>query len=239
MVKAKLTTTLFVPVLNEIDGIKKVMPKIDSNWVDQILIVDGGSKDGTVEYARKKGYSVIIQKKPGIRNAYIEALPYMKGEVIVAFSPDGNCVPENIPLLIEKIQQGYDMVIASRFMKGAKSYDDNSLTAFGNWGFTFLTNLIHGAKYTDVLNMFRAFKKSMISDLDLDKEISYCWEEALFRTKICIIPLMSIRSAKRKLNVTEIPGDEPARVGGKAKLQPFRWGAAYLTQILREKFYWR
>jgi hypothetical protein len=52
-------------------------------------------------------------------------------------------------------------------------------------------------------------------------------------------PLLSVRAAKRKLKITEIPGDEPARVGGERKLQPFRWGAAYMTQIWRELYYWR
>ncbi len=50
---------------------------------------------------------------------------------------------------------------------------------------------------------------------------------------------MGIRAAKRKLKMTDIPGDEPPRIGGERKLQPFRWGAAHIWQIVRELFFWR
>src|SRR5436190_10686709 len=61
------TTTLLVPTLNEIDGMRSIMPQIRREWVDQILILDAGSTDGTVEYAREQGYELVIQKRPGIR----------------------------------------------------------------------------------------------------------------------------------------------------------------------------
>ena len=50
--------TLFIPTLNEISGVKEIMPRIKNEWVDQIIIVDGGSTDGTQEWARKNGYQV-------------------------------------------------------------------------------------------------------------------------------------------------------------------------------------
>jgi hypothetical protein len=51
------------------------------------------------------------------------------------------------------------MVIASRYTGNAKSYDDTLITAFGNWMFVKLVNLLHGGKYTDVMNIFRIYKK--------------------------------------------------------------------------------
>ena len=53
-----MKTTLLVLTLNEIDGMKVIMPRIKNIWVDQIIIVDGGSTDGTQEWARKNGYQV-------------------------------------------------------------------------------------------------------------------------------------------------------------------------------------
>ncbi|MDD4910419.1 MAG: glycosyltransferase family 2 protein [Candidatus Omnitrophica bacterium] len=234
-----MKTTLLVLTLNEIDGMKQIMPQIKREWVDEIFVVDGRSTDGTAEYAMKNGYSVIVQKKPGIRNAYIEALGRITGDVIIPFSPDGNCKPEVIPQLVKKMEEGYDMVIASRYLKDARSYDDSLITSFGNWMFTSLINVLHGGKYTDAMNMFRAFKKELIRDLELDRDENYSREEALFHTKICIMPLLSVRAAKRKLRITEIPADEPRRLWGKRKLQIVRWGSAYLTQVLKEVFVWR
>jgi len=89
------------------------------------------------------------------------------------------------------------------------------------------------------MNIYRAYRKNLIRDLDLDKDITYSTPERLFRTKISWEPIMSVRAAKRKLKTDEIPGDEPARIGGQAKLQVFKWGAAYLFQVIREKFYWQ
>ena len=234
-----MKVTLLVPTLNEVDGMKSIMPKVKKEWVDQILVVDGQSTDGTIEYAQQQGYELVIQKKRGMRNAYMEALPHVKGDVILTFSPDGNSIPELIPDCINKMKEGYDMVIVSRYAKGAKSYDDDAVTGFGNWLFTTTINLLHGHHYTDAMVIYRAYKKNLIVDLDLDKDSSYAFEEKLFGTNISWEPLLSVRCAKRKLKTADIPGDEPAREGGDRKLQVLRWGAAYMFEVIREVFVWR
>lgn len=234
-----MNVTLLIPTLNEIGGLKAVMPRISKEWYHQLLIVDGQSTDGTIEYAREQGYEVVIQKKKGMRHAYMEALPYVRGDVILTFSPDGNSIPELIPQCIAKMKEGYDMVIVSRYAQGAKSYDDDLVTAFGNKLFTTLINLLHGGHYTDAMVIYRAYKKSLIAQLDLDKDASYALEEKLFHTNISWEPLLSIRCAKRKLKCGDIPGDEPAREGGERKLQVLRWGAAYMFEVFREIFIWR
>jgi glycosyltransferase involved in cell wall biosynthesis len=231
--------TLLVLTLNEIEGMKQIMPRVKTEWCDQIIILDGGSTDGTIEYAREMGYFVYVQKKTGFRHAYIEVLPYIEGDVVVTFSPDGNSIPELIPKLIEKMKEGYDMVIVSRYLGHAKSYDDDLITAFGNWLFTKTINLLHGGHYTDAMVIFRAYKTQIIYDLELDQKEGFAAAERLFRTKISWEPLLSVRAAKRKLKVTEIPGDEPPRIGGERKLKVLKWGAAYYFQFLREVFFWR
>lgn len=234
-----MKVTLLVPTLNEIDGMKETMPKVLPGWVDQILVVDGQSTDGTADYARQLGYDVVVQKKKGMRHAYMEALPHVKGDVILTFSPDGNSIPELIPDCIAKLKEGYDMVIVSRYAAGARSYDDTVVTAFGNRLFTTLISLLHGFDYTDAMVIYRAYRVSLIQELDLDKDESYEIEEKLFSTTVSWEPLLSIRAAKRKLRIAEIPGDEPAREGGVAKLQVLRWGAAYMWEVWREIFVWK
>jgi len=233
-----MKTTLLIPTLNEIDGMKAIMPQIKKEWYDQLLIVDGGSTDGTLEYCKEKGYPFIIQKKKGIRNAYMEALPYIKGDIMITFSPDGNSIPEKIPELVEKIKEGYDMVIVSRYAKGAKSYDDDFLTSLGNRVFTGIINFFFQAQYTDTFVMFRAYKKNLIHDLELDKDSLYFFEERLLHIKVGLEPLLCIRCAKKNLKVAEITGSEPKRLGGVRKLKVFRFGFAHLIQIIREIFYW-
>ncbi len=54
----RLKHTMLVMTLNEIDGMKAVMPRVRPEWLDQIIVVDGGSKDGTIEWAKEQGYEV-------------------------------------------------------------------------------------------------------------------------------------------------------------------------------------
>jgi glycosyltransferase involved in cell wall biosynthesis len=234
-----MKVTLLVLTLNEIDGLKQIMPRIKKEWYDQIIVVDGGSTDGTIEWAKGHGYSVYIQKQPGFRHAYTEVLPFVEGDVILTFSPDGNSIPELIPTLIDKMKEGYDMVIVSRYLGSAKSRDDDIVTAFGNWLFTKTVNLLHRGHYTDAMVIFRAYKKKIIYELELDKDAGYSTAEKLFKTRISWEPLLSVRAAKRRLKVTEIPGDEPPRIGGERKLKVLKWGAAYYFQFIREVFFWR
>lgn len=113
------------------------------------------------------------------------------------------------------------------------------MTGFGNWLFTKTINIIYGAHYTDAMVIYRAYRRQLIYDLDLDKEEGYSTPEKLFRTRLSWEPLLSVRAAKRRLKVTEIPGDEPPRIGGERKLKILKWGAAYYFQFIREKFFWK
>lgn len=234
-----MKTTLLVMTLNEINGMKAIMPSVDRSWVDQIIVVDGGSTDGTIEWARENGYEVYVQKQKGFRHAYMEVWPQVRGDIVITFSPDGNSIPELIPQLIEKMREGYDMIIASRYLGEAKSQDDDWITGFGNWLFTRTVNLLHGGNYTDVMVIYRIYRRAMTQELGLDREDAYRLPERLFRTKISWEPLLSVRAAKAKLRVTEIPGDEPPRIGGERKLQVLQWGAAYFFQFIRELWFWK
>src|SRR5262249_32970240 len=93
--------------------------------------------------------------------------------------------------------------------------------------------------YTDAMVIYRAFRRELIYELDLHKEESYELPEKLFNTIISWEPLMSVRAAKRRMRIAEIPVGEPERIGGNRKLQVFRWGAAYYFQFWRELWHWR
>ena len=215
---------------------KTIMPLIKKEWYDQLLIVDGNSTDGTIEYCKEKGYPLYIQKKKGMRFAYAEVWDKITGDVVLTFSPDGNSIPELIPECIKKMKEGYDMVIVSRYKDGAKSEDDDAITGFGNWVFTTMIGIFHGFHYTDAMVIYRAYKTRLAYDLNLNDEKAYAVPEKLFNTRVSWEPLLSIRAARKKLKIAEIPGDEPPRVAGKRKLQVLPWGAVFLWQTIREIF---
>ena len=234
----RLKYTLLVMTLNEIDGMRVVMPQVRREWLDQIIVVDGGSTDGTIEWAREHGLEVYVQKRPGFRSAYQEVWPLVSGDVVIYFTPDGNSPPEAVPRLIAKMEEGHDLVIGSRYLGEAKSEDDDAVTAFGNWMFRTLTNLLlrprGSPRMTDPMIMLRAHRKDLPRRLGLDRPEPFEGLERFFRTRVDWIPLMSMRALKWKARWTEIPADEPARIGGVRKLQILKWGAVFLLQLLRE-----
>ncbi len=217
--------TIVVYTLNEIDGMRLMMPQIKPEWCDELIVVDGHSTDGTIEYCREHGYKLYFQEKPSWTGAHIVAHQLAEGDIIVDFSPDGNSLPEAIPQLVAKIREGNDLVIASRYAKGARSLDDDWLTGFGNWMFTSIINLVFGARYTDSLVIFRAYRRGLIYDTFLDKEM-----------KDSFTSLLCIRAVKLKRKIAEVPADEPKRVGGVRKMRILYCGWLIVEAIVSEFF---
>jgi len=225
---------LLIAAYNEIEGMKAILPRIKKEWVDEILVVDGGSTDGSIEYAKKCGFNVLCQKRKGLLGGYVEAIDHIKADAVITFSPDGNSIPEMLPSLVLKMREGYDMVIASRYIGDAKSDDDDFMTAFGNKMFTFMINLLYGSSYTDTLVIYRGWKKEVFKEMGIGKHIAFL--EKVFYSRAGAEPLLCIRAAKRKLKCVDIPGDEPVRIGGCRKLQIFVGGFSILFLIIREFF---
>ena len=221
--RKRLSATLLIPTLNERGGLEAILPFIDPRWVEDILFVDGGSTDGTLEVIRRWGHGrLLIQKLPGLVDAYRESLALISSDMVVTFSPDGNSLPEAIPALVEKVREGYDMVIASRYLPGAGSLDDDPVTAFGNWMFTRAINLFFGGRYTDTLVILRAYRTDLIRALEMEAEARD------------FEPLLSIRCASYGKRVAEIPAKEPHRIGGRRKLSILSNGWAIVVLICRE-----
>jgi glycosyltransferase involved in cell wall biosynthesis len=230
-----MKVTLFIPTLNEISGVREIMPRVKREWVDEIIVVDGNSTDGTFEYFESRGYVVLRQKGKDPLSAWWQGYDAATGDIIIPFSPDGNSIPETIPLLIDKMRQGYDMVIASRYKDDARSYDDSRITALGNKTFTKIINILFRANYTDTLVMYRAFRAELLDTLGFNTNRN----DALFDI------LLSIRCAKFKLNFTEIPSSEPSRIGpGGSRAHPgltnkLKAGVIMMYLICREFLLWR
>ena len=222
-----MSTAIIILTLDEIDGVKVIVPKIDKKWAEEIIFVDGGSTDGTIEEAKKLGIGVIHQHNRGEGNACRIGVENTTSDHIMFFSPDGNDEPEEIPKLIEKISSGFDIVHISRFVKHSDSEDADMLDRFGNRMFTFLVNVFFGGHYTDALNGFRIIKRDVMDKLKTDAQ------HLNIEQQICI------RAAKKKLNVFEISGKEPDRIGGERKMKPLQTGASLSAQIIKEYIFWK
>ena len=221
-----MSTAIIILTLDEIDGVRAIVPKLNKDWAEEIIFVHGGSKDGTIEEARKLGFQVIHQNNRGEGNACRIGVEKTNSDYIMFFSPDGNDEPEAIPQLISKISEGFDIVHISRFGKYSESRDAGPFDGFGNRMFTFLVNIFFGGHYSDALNGFRIIRRDIMLKLKTDAQ------HLNIEQQICI------RAAKEGYKVFEINGREPDRIGGQRKMKPLPTGASLSLQIIKEFIFW-
>jgi glycosyltransferase involved in cell wall biosynthesis len=222
-----VSTDLIVLTLNEIQGLKKIMPLVKKEWVNNIIVVDGGSTDGTIEEAKKMGFRVITQEIKGHGGAILAGFNASTADNIVIFGPDGNHSPDEIPRLIEKIAEGYDQVIVSRFTKNSVNLDAGIIDSFGNRMFVFLVNVIFGGHYTDTLNESRIITRKAMLEIKFDAMNMTSTQQ------------MSIRGLKKRQKICEISGNEGKRIGGERKMHSFRVGIQLSWQIIKEIVFWK
>jgi len=222
--------TLVLLTLNEIEGLGHAFTKLPLHAVDEVLAVDGGSTDGTLEFFLSHGVRVLRQDKRGRGEAFRLAVREARHDRLIFFSPDGNEDPDDIPRLAAGLAAGYDMVIASRFMPGGRSEDDDKWLftnrRWGNVTFTWLVNRLWSGfpPITDTINGYRAITRAAFQRLAPDAE-GYAIE---FQ--------MSIRALGLGLKVLEIPTHEGNRIGkGVSKLNALPVGVQFLRLMLRER----
>jgi glycosyltransferase involved in cell wall biosynthesis len=219
-----MKTTLAILALNEIEGIQVVVPKIQRDWVDEIIVVDGGSTDGTIEWCEANGFRVLRQKRRGYGAGMREVIEIARGDVVIEFMADGNCDPAAIPKLVAKMREGYDLVIGSRYVDGARSEDDTRMTRFGNWCFTRIINVLFGGKFTDAMMGYRAYRIDKFKTMNVDED------GLTFPTQ------GSIQFTKYGYKVGEVGASEPKRIGGVRKAHNIYTGLALVKMIARERF---
>ncbi len=221
--------TLVIPTLNEIDGLKLMIPRIDQSLFDEILVIDAKSTDGTVEYIRTfENINLVTQQSVGLTGAMIEVTNIVKTDYIIEFSPDNNCTPEQLPEIVKKIKEGYDIIVISRYLDDAISEDDTFITGIGNWIFSKMIRYLGNFPVTDALTMYRGYKLSIVKDPLFIKYLS---------TGHIFEPLISAYGNLMNYKYMEIPGTEHKRIGGEAitdnKLNVLKAGLSISIMISR------
>ena len=139
-----------------------------------------------------------------------------------------------LPILIEEINKGYDVVYMSRYLPPAKSEDDGIITGFGNWMFNKIINICFSANFTDVLGGYRAYTREAILKMKLHEMPNRNWATRKWDLLNDWQVAGTIRAAKLKLKIKELPGDEPARIGGESKISVVYNGVMIVCQIILE-----
>ena len=98
-----MKSALIIPTLDEIDGMKQVVSKIKKEWIDEIIIVDGDSTDGTIQEAKRQNLKVLMQKTKGVSGhgglgaAILDGFNSSDADYLLMFGADGNNDPLEIP----------------------------------------------------------------------------------------------------------------------------------------------
>lgn len=225
-----MTRTLVLLTLNEIDGVRALVPQLHLDSVDEVLVVDGGSSDGTREFFEAHGIRVVVQERTGRGEAFRVAVKESFGAHLVFFSPDGNEDPGDIPRLFEALEAGADMVIASRFLPGGHNEEDEVIFPLRkrvNQVFTFLANVIwnRGPRVSDTINGYRGVRREVF------------WRLAPESMGYTIEYEMTIRAMKAGMRIVEIPTFEGQRIGGTTKGPSLPTGVAFVRFLMSEIFW--
>ncbi|MBI4450646.1 glycosyltransferase family 2 protein [Candidatus Woesearchaeota archaeon] len=218
-----------IPAYNEektlpavIQGIKTVLA--GQRWKSEILVANDGSTDGTAAVAKAAGASVVSHgRNYGLGetfNTEIKECLRRKADVIVHIDADGQYLPEEIPRLVEKVEEGYDLVLGSRFLGHIESMP--WLKRFGNKAFSRVISNIIRQRITDGQTGFRAFTAAVARNVQIHSGHTYTQEQIL-------------RAAKQKYRVTEVPVYFAKRSKGKSRLikHPLEYAAKAGINILR------
>jgi len=197
----KSRISVIIPTLNEEQSIGHVLDAIPS-WVDDIVVVDNGSTDGTARIARQRGAQVIHEPRRGYGTACLKGIATLKPcDIVVFLDGDFSDHPEEMDQLVDPIwQDGYDMVIGSRVLGTRESGALTPQACFGNWLSCALIKLFWGYRFTD-LGPFRAVRCSALSRLNM-RDRDYGWTVE-----------MQIKAALKGLKVHEVPVSYRKRIG--------------------------
>jgi glycosyltransferase involved in cell wall biosynthesis len=224
-VPGRATVSVVVPTLNEVDNVVLVLPRIPW-WVDEVVLVDGGSTDGTVDAALavRPDLHVVIDETPGKGAALRSGWNAARSDIVVTIDADGSTDPAEIPAFIGPLLAGADMVKGSRFVHGAGSADIDLLRRAGNAGLTRLVRLLYGGRFTDLCYGYNAFWRRVTPVFDAAGD------------GFEIETLMNVRALRHGLAVVEVASYESERIHGQSNLRTFADGWRVLRTILRERF---
>ena len=161
---------VIIPAYNEEENIARVVENLKNNYpMYDYVVVNDGSADSTAKICRKHGYELLdLPVNLGLAGAFQTGLKYAyrKGyDYAIQFDADGQHRPEYIAPMLEKIREGYDIVIASRFVDKKKPH---TLRMLGSNMISAAMKLTTGRRVKDPSSGMRMFNKKMIAEFALN-----------------------------------------------------------------------
>ena len=201
---------IVIPAYNEEKNLPKVLEKIQNESADyDILVINDCSTDDTEQTAKERNYNVInLPINLGIGGAVQTGFRYAQlygYDIAVQLDGDGQHNPEHIHELVEKILEGFNVCIGSRFIDN-KGYQSTHFRRVGIRFFRWLLKLLTGQSFTDPTSGFRAFDRQAIQYFSTFYPTDYPEPESI------------IMLVKNKMTIAEIPVVMNERENGKSSI---------------------
>lgn len=228
----RVDLTVVIPAKNEAGNIGWVLKRLPS-CVDEVVLVDGNSTDGTVGVARRirPDVKVISDERPGKGAALRAGFAAASGDFVVMLDADGSMDPREIEGFCKYLRDrragrwsgDYDFVKGSRFATGGGTSDMTAARRMGNTALLKLVNRLYGVEFTDLCYGMMAFRRDVLEELQLRADG--------FEIETEII----VRAVKTGVRIGEVPSFEAPRLSGESNLNACRDGFRVLTTLLRER----
>jgi len=222
------TVAILLPALNEEQGIGPTIDALPLKSIHamgydcRVVVVDGNSKDRTVEIALGKGATIVLQRGKGKGRGVRQALREVEADYLIMLDSDGTYPAESIPDFLEELEAGAHVVLGSR-MKGRIEEGAMSRTnLLGNHLLSGLATLLYGRRCTDVCTGMWGFDREAVNRLKLNS--NFFEIEAEFFAQ----------AVKAKLQVVEVPIVYKAR-HGESKLGGVKTGIKIGAKLLRKR----
>ena len=218
--------TILLPAKNEEDGIETtfaslpVQRLLELGYPVEILVADGRSHDRTREVALAHGARVIQQLGTGKGRGVRIALEVAKGDYVVMLDADATYPAKAIPAFVAMLEEGYDVVMGSRFLGRIDPLAMKRVNRLGNHGLSLLASVLYGRRCTDVCTGMWAFRRDTMRSLGLSS------------THFEVEAEMFARAARAGLRVAELPITY-ARREGVTKLGSVRDGLRIGAALVR------
>ncbi|MCH5643940.1 glycosyltransferase family 2 protein [Gordonia sp. ABSL49_1] len=225
--------SVIVPTRNEAKNLPYVAKRMPDG-IAEIIVVDGGSTDGTLDVARSlwPHARLIQQTRKGKGNALACGFAAAKGEIIVMIDADGSTDAAEIPMFVQALCDGADFAKGSRFTYRGGSSDITRLRRLGNLGLNGIVNHLYSARFTDLCYGYNAFWRHCLPIIDMpDPALT----EAQWGDGFEVETLMNIRVARSGLKIAEVASYERDRIHGESNLNAVSDGIRVLRTIFDER----
>lgn len=221
--------TILIPVYNEKDSLEELLRRVeavDFGLDKEIILVDDFSTDGTRELYSRINYKVLYHEKNMGKGAALRTgMREASGDIIIIQDADLEYNPEDYIPLVQLIKEDKaDVVYGSRLLDNRNSKSFLFLSFIANKTLTILTNILFGAKLTDMETCYKAFKREFIKNINI-KSNRFDFE-----------PEITAKVLKQKVRFMEVPISYNARAFSEGKKIGWKDGLQAIWTLIKFRF---